>query len=261
MSFQDQIVWITGAGSGLGKAMALEFARQGAHLALSGRREDRLQEVAAEVQSLHRKALVLPCDVTDENTLQKTVQSIITEFSKLDIAVANAGFAVNGTVDILQKSEWEKQFSVNVIGLASTIKAALPHLKKQQGRMVLIGSGAAWLHVPRSTAYCASKAAVHAIGQSLSAQLYGTGTSCTCIHPGFVESEIAQVDNDGVFDSAKKDRRPKNLMWTSEKAAIVMLKAIRKRKRSYVFTNHAIIGVWLARFFPSLAFHLLRRFG
>ena len=261
MTFQDKIVWITGAGSGLGKAMALLFAQQGAHLVLSGRREDRLHEVAHEAKKWKVQTLVSPCDVTDDQALQHTIDTIIKTFGRLDIAIANAGFAVNGTVDTLSREDWERQFSVNVFSLASTAKMALPYLKKHDGRLVLIGSGAAWLHVPRSTAYCASKAAVHAIGQSISAQLHGTKTSCTTIHPGFVESEIAQVDNDGVFDQTKIDRRPKQLMWTSEKAARIMLSAIAKRKRSFVFTKHAIVGVWLARFFPRIAFHLLLRFG
>ena len=261
MMFQDKIVWITGAGSGLGKAMAIAFAQQGAHVVLSGRREDRLQEVAQQIQRGQRQTLVLPCDVTKESEVQRTVQTLVDHFGHLDIVVANAGFAVTGRLDVLESSDWKRQFDVNVFGLVHSVKHALPHLQKTKGRIALIGSGAAWLHVPRSVAYCASKAAVHAIGQSLSAQLYGSGVSCTTIHPGYVESEIAQVDNAGLFDGNRKDNRPKNLMWTSEKAAKVMLKAIAKRKRRYVFTTHAVFGVWLARFFPSLAFHLLRRFG
>jgi short-subunit dehydrogenase len=225
---------------------------------LSGRRKEKLLSVAKELVG---SSSVLPCDVTDEIAIEKTVNQIILDHGQLDIVVANAGFAVNGTIDELSKSEWQRQFDVNVFGLCSTAKFSLPHLRKSNGRLVLIGSGAAWLHLPRSTAYCASKAAVHAIGNAISMQLHGTATTCTTIHPGFVESEIAQVDNNGVFDAAKPDRRPKNLMWTSEQAAIVMVNAIAKRKRSVVFTWHAKFGVWLARFFPSLSALLLRKFG
>jgi NADP-dependent 3-hydroxy acid dehydrogenase YdfG len=261
MIFQDKVVWITGAGSGLGKAMALEFAKQGAHLVLSGRRENRLITVANEVNKIGAKALCLPCDVTDQNQIKKSIEQLISHFSKLDVVVANAGFSVSGRIEQLTTEDWERQFQVNVFGLVSTIQSTLPYLEKTKGRIALIGSGAAWLHIPKSIAYCASKASVHAIGQSLSIQLHKTGMSCTTIHPGYVESEIAQVNNSGIYDNSKPDRRPKNLMWTSQRAAMVMVKAIAKRKRVYVFTKHAKFGVWLARFFPTLTFHLLRRFG
>ena len=261
MKFHNQVVWITGAGSGLGKALAIQFAQSGAHVVLSGRREPRLTEVAQILDQYAGQNLVLPCDVTNEEALQNTIEQILQRFGQLDVAIANAGFAVNGTVDAVSREEWERQFAVNVFGLASTARLALPHLQQRNGRLVLIGSATAWLHFDRSIAYCSSKAAVHAIGQSISAQLYGSGTSCTTIHPGFVESEIAQVDNQGTFDANRPDRRPQQLMWDSDRAARKMLLAIYKRKRCYIFTAHALIGVWLARFFPSLAFHLLRRLG
>jgi short-subunit dehydrogenase len=261
MSFQGKTVWITGAGSGLGKAMTLAFAKQGANLALSGRRADRLALVAEEASQWDCQTLVVPCDVTDLEELENAVQLIIEEYGQMDVSIANAGFAVNGTVEQLEGKDWEKQFAVNVVGLANTVKVALPNLRKSEGRMVLIGSVAAWFPASRSVAYCASKATVHAIGQAISAELHGSKTSCTTIHPGFVESEIAQVDNDGVFDASRKDRRPKQLMWTSERAATVMLKAIHKRKRTFVFTFHGKFIVWIARFFPGVCFYLMRKFG
>ena len=261
MTFHNQVVWITGAGSGLGKALAIQFAQAGAHVVLSGRREQRLQDVAQILSRYSVQSLVLPCDVCNEETLQNAIAQTLQHFSQLDVVIANAGFAVNGTIDKLTREEWERQFSVNVFGLASTARLALPHLRKTNGRLVLIGSATAWLHFDRSIAYCSSKAAVHAIGQSISAQLQGSGTSCTTIHPGFVESEIAQVDNQGIFDSTRPDRRPQQLMWDADRAAQKMIAAIANRKRCYVFTAHARIGVWLARFFPTLTFHLLRRMG
>ena len=217
--------------------------------------------MANSVGRLDTQVLVLPCDVTDQQQVNQCVSAIISHFKQLDVVVANAGFSVSGQLHQLHPEEWERQFEVNVFGLVKTVQSALPYLKKTNGRIALIGSGAAWLHVPKSVAYCASKAAVHAIGQSLSIQLHGSGVSCTTIHPGYVESEIAKVNNEGILDDKKVDRRPKGLMWTAQRAAVVMVRAIAKRKRVYVFTYHAKLGVWLARFFPTLTFHLLRRFG
>ncbi|MBK7156444.1 MAG: SDR family oxidoreductase, partial [Sandaracinaceae bacterium] len=206
--FQDNVVWITGGGTGIGKALAVEFAAEGAKLALSGRRRDRLDEAAAELRAGGAEVLVVPCDVTDENSIDEAVSAVVGHFGKLDVCVANAGFSVAGRIKKLRAADWRRQFDVNVIGLASTCRAVLPHLEKTKGRIALIGSVSALFPAPGLAPYSASKAAVRVIGASLSAELHGSGVSCTTIHPGFVESEIAQVDNQGHFDAEREDRRP-----------------------------------------------------
>jgi short-subunit dehydrogenase len=115
-----------------------------------------------------------------------------------------------------------------------------------------VGSVGAFLPNPNVGAYGASKAAVHSIGLTLQVELMDTGVSCTTIHPGFVVSEIARVDNDGVWHADRPDPRPSKLMWPTEKAAKVMVKAILRRKRNYVFTTHGRIIVGLQRWFPGI---------
>jgi NAD(P)-dependent dehydrogenase (short-subunit alcohol dehydrogenase family) len=126
--------------------------------------------------------------------------------------------------------EWRRQMDVNVTGLAMTAKSAIPYLKASKGRLVLIGSVAAYVPNPMTGAYGASKAAVRSIGQTLAVELKGTGVSCTVIHPGFVDSDITRVDNEGVFHPESQDPRPKNLMWPTDKAAKVMVKAFGSEK-------------------------------
>ena len=251
-TFSNQVVWITGAGSGLGRALAHAFAQKGAHIILSGRREHRLQQVHQELPN----STVLCCDVTQVESLQHAINTIIETHKKIDVQVANAGFSVNGTIETLSPEDWDRQFAVNVTGLTQNVRVALPHIKQSKGRIVLIGSVAAFVQAPGAAAYCASKAAVHAIGETLALELLGTGASCTTIHPGYVESEIARVDNQGKFDAEKKDGRPAKLMWKAEDAARVMLWAIQKRKRVYVFTWHGKIGAFLGRHMPDLVFWL-----
>jgi short-subunit dehydrogenase len=258
---KDKVVWITGASSGLGKYMAYEFAKQGAVLALSARREEQLQTVSAEVNRLGSKCLVLPCDVLDEMQLEETVAKIIQEYGKLDVAVANAGYGVVGKIKNLSAKEWRRQLDVNVTGLALTYRFAYPYLKETQGRMVLIGSVAAYVPNPGVGAYGASKATVRSIGQTLQLELKGTGVTCTVIHPGFVESDIAKVDNEGVFHPENPDPRPAQLMWPTDKAAKVMVRAITKRKKSFVFTGHGRIIAFIGQHFPSIARWLVGKMG
>ena len=139
------------------------------------------------------------------------------------------------------------------------LRIALPHIKQTKGRIVLIGSVAAFAFAGKAAPYCSSKAAVHAIGECLSLELYGSGVTCTTIHPGFVESDIARVDNQGVYHADAKDKRPAKLMWKADDAARVMVRAIYKRKRNYVFTWHGKLGAFLGRHFPNLLYFLQTR--
>ncbi|WP_423128060.1 SDR family NAD(P)-dependent oxidoreductase [Gaoshiqia sp. Z1-71] len=249
---KENVVWITGASSGIGKAMSFEWAKLGFKVVLSARRKELLEEIALEIRTSGGEALVVPVDIMEEKSIENAVQNIITTWGRLDIAVANAGFGVFGSIDKLTANDWNRQLQGNVAGLALTVKYALPHLKQNQGRIGLVGSVGAYLPNPNLGAYGASKAAVHSIGLTLQVELKGTGVSCTTIHPGFVVSEIARIDNEGVWHPERPDPRPSNLMWPTDKAAKVMVKAIIKRKRSYVFTTHGRILVWLQRWFPGL---------
>jgi NAD(P)-dependent dehydrogenase (short-subunit alcohol dehydrogenase family) len=250
--FDGQVVWITGGGSGLGAAMARRFAAQGAKVAVSGRRADRLEEVAAAIRAGGGEALAVPVDVVDEAAVQAAVGLIVEKLGGLDVAVANAGYGVMGTVERLTDAAWRKQLDVNVFGALNVVRHALPELKKSRGRVALVGSVAAFANPPSNAAYSASKAAIRAIGLTLSAELGGTGITCTTIHPGFVASEIGQVDNEGVFHADRKDPRPKALMWATDDAAKVMVDAIAARRREFVFTGHGKLVVLLSRLAPGL---------
>lgn len=257
--FTDHVVWITGASSGIGRALALEFARRGAHVALSARREDRLREIVSEVEALGRRALAVPCDVADEAQVAGAVEAVVRHFGRMDAAVANAGFAVRGTIEKLSAADWRRQFDVNVVGLAVTARHALPHLRATGGRVALVGSVAAMLPAPGASAYTASKAAVRAIGQALAIELHGSGVTCTTLYPGYVESEISRVDNEGVYRPEREDRMPRRLKWPTERAARVMVRAIHRRRREYVFTGHGKLAGFLGRHWPALLHYALTR--
>jgi NAD(P)-dependent dehydrogenase (short-subunit alcohol dehydrogenase family) len=257
--FDNQVVWITGGGSGIGRALALAFADEGAAVAVSGRREDRLQHVVEELEKRGAKGLAVRCDVTDEASVAEAVRKVVRTFGGLDVAVANAGFSVAGRIEKLSAADWRRQLDVNVIGTAMTARYAIPHLRERQGRLALVGSVMSMVSIPGLGAHSASKYAVRAIGQALAVELHGSGVSCTTIYPGYTESEIAQVDNQGRFDASREDRRPKNLLWPTDRAARVMVDAIAKRKREYTFTAHGKAGAFAGRHMPGLVHFGLTR--
>ena len=255
--FDGLVAWITGAGSGIGRACAIALAERGAHVVLSGRREGPLRLVADACRARGVTATVALADVTDEASLEAAVEQALAVHGRLDLVLANAGCSVSGRIEDLTAREWHRQLDINVIGLASTVRAALPALRDTGGRIGLVGSVMAYLGLPGSGAYAASKAAVRAIGDSLHLELVGSGVTCTLIQPGFVESDIARVTNDGVLMADRPDPRPQQLMWTGEQAAVAILDALHRRRRELVFTGHGRFATWMARHAPGLLYALL----
>lgn len=249
--FESKVVWITGGGSGIGEALAVELAKQGAHVAVSGRRVEKLAEVVARIEAAGGEGLAVPCDVADADSLFAAVDTIVEQLGRLDVAVANAGISISGRLGQLTADEWRRQLDVNVVGVAMTAKAALPQLRRTQGRLVLVGSVAGRAYAPGAGPYNASKAAVWALGETWTAELAGSGVTVTAIHPGFVESDIARTGNDGVFRPDAKDPRPKAIMWKAPRAAKSMARAIASRKRLAVVTGHGVFAVWVARLAPG----------
>lgn len=256
---EQQVVWITGASSGIGRELALQYASNGRAVAISARRMELLEALALEINNSGGDALVVACDVTDVQSIKNAVEQVAKHYGRIDIAIANAGCGVLGFLETITVEDWQRQLLINVTGLAMTVKYVLPELRKTQGRLVLIGSVAAFLPNPMVGAYGASKAAVHNIGETLQVELKGSGVSCTTIHPGFVESNITRVDNKGVFHPDAKDPRPAKLMWSTQKAVKVMLKAIEKRKKVYLFTTHGKVLVFLGKYFPVLARKMMEK--
>lgn len=253
--FDAKVIWITGGGSGIGEALAYEMVRRGGIIVVSGRRLERLEAVVQNIESKGGKGLAVQCDVSDEASVEQAVEAIIAEYGRLDVAVANAGFGVGGAFETLSADDWRRQFDVNVVGAAITVKHALPHLRKVKGRAAFVGSVAGTIPGPGTPAYCASKYAIRGIGQTLSMELIGTGVSCTTIQPGFVESEIGQVDNKGEFHADWEDRRPQAVMWSAEKAARVMADAIYNREREFTFTGHGKLASFVGRHAPDLLYY------
>lgn len=247
-----QVVWITGGGSGLGAALACAFADAGATVAVSGRRRDKLDQVVSDIAAKGGTAIAVPCDVTVDTQVQAAVDTVVDRCGRLDVAVANAGYAALGAVADTPLDVWRRQLDVNVLGAVSTARHALPELQRTGGRLGLVGSVAAFLPVPRQGPYVVSKAAVDALGRTLATECAGTGVSVTTLHPGFVRSEIVQRDAHGRWVGGRKDPRPSFLLWDPDDAARVMRDALLARQRTVVFTGHGKLAAALGRHAPDL---------
>src|SRR5262245_30651471 len=135
--FNNKVVWITGASSGIGAALAREFVKAGATVALSARRVERLHDLARE---LNNSARVYPLDVQKKHQVDRVADDIGSELGQIDVVVANAGYSVFGPFSQLTEEMWRKQFETNVFGVVWTLQAAIPYLKKTKGRIAIMSS-------------------------------------------------------------------------------------------------------------------------
>lgn len=253
--FENQVVWITGASSGIGRALAQAFHDEGAIVALSARRHDRLKELADEFKN--ERIHCYPLDVTHHDECIKTAQKIAADLGSIDIAIANAGYSAVAFFEKLSEEVWRKQMETNLFGVVWTIKAALPFLERSKGRMVIMGSVAGFIATRATSAYNASKFALNGLSFSLYQELFHRGIAVTLLAPGLVASEISQVDNQGTFNQELRENRPKWFIMPTKKAAAHMLTAIYQKKRHAVITGHGKIATFLAAHFPNLIYWLL----
>lgn len=259
--YDGKVVWITGGGTGIGRALAHEYAERGADVAVSGRRLHKLEDAVEAIEKRGARGEAVQCDVTVEEEVETAVEEVVSQLGRLDVAVANAGYAASGSVEELSADDWRRQLDVNVVGVAMTARYALDELRETDGRLALMGSVAGTVAMPDEPAYSASKFAVRAIGQSLAMDLADSEASCTTVQPGFVESEIYKRDKKDRVHEDWKDPRPEQLMWPADKAARKIADAVHKRKREYTFTGHGRLAAFFGKHAPGLVHHAVTTFG
>jgi short-subunit dehydrogenase len=259
--FENQVVFITGASSGIGAALAREFGRRGASLALAARRLNRLETLAQEVERDGHRAMALACDVTRDEDLERAATAVRAALGRIDVVVANAGFGVVGAVADLSLADYRRQFETNVFGVLRTVYATLPDLERSRGRLVVIGSVSGHVAVPGNSAYAMSKFAVRALADALGHELRSRGVAVTLVSPGYVESEIYRVDNLGVLHPDGPDPVPRFLRMSADDAARQIAAAVARRRPEVVITVHGKIAVFLQRHLPGLVRWGIGRFA
>lgn len=248
----QRVVLITGASSGIGEALAREFASRGAYLVLTARRKDRIEELARELTAKGTQAIAVAADVTVDGDMESAVALGLEAFGRIDVVIANAGFGVSSELAKLTLDDYRRQFETNVFGVLRTVYASVNALAETRGRLALVGSVSGYLSLPAGSAYAMSKYAVRALAEGLRGELAEKGVSVTHIAPGFVDSEIRRVSNEGEFQAERTDFIPSWLRMPADKAARQMADAVLARRREVIVTLHGKLAVRLAQHFPGL---------
>jgi len=195
-SLRNRLVFVTGASSGIGAACARAFAAQGANVLMAARRLDRVQALATELQKEHGVAArAVQLDVRDQGAVEKAMASLPPEWEAIEVLVNNAGLSRG--LDKLHEGnlqDWEEMIDTNVKGLLYVSRAVIPGMvKRRVGHIINLGSIAGVEAYPGGSVYCATKAAVRLLSQSLRMDLLGTPLRVTHIQPGMVETEFSVV--------------------------------------------------------------------
>jgi len=238
-----KVCLITGGSSGIGEYLAYEYARLGFSVVITGRREDKLNKVSESCASKYPEVAIKAevVDVNNREDMQNMVGRILANprLGRLDVVIANAGYASGGPLEKISVDIYRKQLETNLFGVLHTIYPCLDALKKSQGKLALIGSVNSYVSVPTNSAYAVSKYALRALGEAITYELAPKGVSVSMIYPGFIASDIRQRDNAGVFVEGKKDFASRLAMPTG-KAARQIARAIEKRKKEKIITYHGL---------------------
>ncbi|MFN8452170.1 MAG: SDR family NAD(P)-dependent oxidoreductase [Anaerolineae bacterium] len=195
MTVRDRVALVTGGGSGLGEAAARVLAREGAKVAVVGRSEDELREVAQSIKADGGEAAAVTADIADAQAVENAVRQVVERWGRLDIVFANAG--INGvwaSIDDLTPDDWQETINVNLNGTFYTIKYAAPYLKRNGGSVIITSSvnGTRIFSNTGATAYSCSKAAQVAMAKMLALELAKYRVRVNVICPGAIESEIEE---------------------------------------------------------------------
>ncbi|MBE9017576.1 NAD(P)-dependent oxidoreductase [Chroococcidiopsis sp. CCALA 051] len=207
VSVRHQIVLITGASSGIGEATAQIFAQAGAKLILVARRQERLAQLADDLNKEFASDIhTMQLDVRDRTSIESALAQLPSEFSAIDVLINNAGLS-RGLDKLYQGSyqDWEEMIDTNIKGLLYFTRAIVPGMvSRGRGHVVNLGSIAGHQTYPNGNVYCATKAAVKAISEGLKQDLLGTPVRVTSVDPGMVETEFSQVRFHGDTEQANK---------------------------------------------------------
>lgn len=245
--WKDRVVLVTGASSGIGRALAVELGRRGARVGVLARRAEALIEVAGEVERAGGRALALTADVRDAAEMERAVARVRELWGGIDVLVANAGMSTTTAAKNLRAGEASDVISINVIGVINSVAAVLPSmLERKGGHLVAISSLASYRGMPSSGAYSASKAAVSTFFESLRVDLRKSGIAVTTIHPGFIRTPMT---------AGRKTRLP--FLMEVEPAARLIVRAIERRARTYAFPWQLASVVRLMKYIPDVLYDRL----
>ena len=251
--FQKNVIIITGGSSGIGEQLAYQLADQGAWLALAARNQSRLASVAEKCQQRGARVLSIPTDITDKKQCKNLIEGTLAEYGRIDTLINNAGISMRASVEQVEDlSIFDQIMQVNYLGSVYCTYFALPYLKKNQGRIGVLGSLTSKTGVPSRSGYAASKHALEGFFDSLRIELADSGVTVTIAYPDYVATDARQRAlgaNGHPIGSSPVDEEK---IMTAETCAGLIIKALGDRQRADNQTLRAKLIPWAKLIAPGL---------
>lgn len=253
-TFKNKVVWITGASSGFGEAMAYAFAEQGARIILSARRESELKRVQNKIEN----AAVITLDLTQSNSFKSKTEEAIEVYGKIDIIIHNGGIAQNASA-IETTSEVQRQImEVDFFSYTELTQCLLPHfIKRKSGHIVVVSGLLGKVAMPNRTSYCAAKAALHGYFNSLRAELINDNIDITLLVPSFLDTSLTTKALGANGEPTGK--KAETTGCSVEKASGQVIKAVNSKKYEAFIGNNdkGRFLLWMSRIFPNMATNII----
>ena len=249
---KDKVVIITGASSGIGLAMAREFARRGSKVVMAARNEEKLKKTEDEIKSQGYEAYTIRTDVTKEDDCRNLVEKTVEKYDKIDIFINNAGISMRALFANVEVEVLKQLMDVNFWGIVYCSKYAIPHLIKSKGSLAGVSSIAGIQGLPGRTGYSASKFALHGLLESIRVENLKNGLHVMILTAGFTKSEIRKrvLISDGKPQGYTPRDEEKHML--PEHVAKAMIKALRKKKRHKILTIEGQLLALFQRIIPAV---------
>ncbi|MFZ5561336.1 MAG: SDR family oxidoreductase [Pseudomonadota bacterium] len=257
--FQGKVVWITGASSGIGEALAYEFARQGAQLVLSARRREALDRVRAACSHPQRH-LVLPLDMSQISQLPQHVDAVLQKFGRIDVLLNNAGISQRSLVKDTALEVDRRIMEVDFFAPVALTKAVLPcMLTAGRGQLVAVASLVGLVATPYRSAYAAAKHAISGFYDSLRAEVHDAGIQVAVIYPGFVRTEVSlsALKGDGSAHGVVDEKIARAM--APEEFARQAVAALARGEERIIIAGREKLVLWLDRISPALLARVIRK--
>ncbi len=250
--FDNKVVIVTGASSGIGEALAWEFARRGAKVVLGARSEEKLERITAEIRATGAQAACCACDVVKAEDCERLIQTAVENFGGVDVLICNAGLSMRAIFDEVDLSVLHRLMDVNFWGTVNCCKYALPYLQKARGSVVGISSVAGLHGLPGRTGYSASKYAMTGFLETLRIENLKKGLHVMVACPGFTASNVrfSALTADGSQQGATP--RNEGKMMTAAQVARIVAQATGRRRRLCLMEAEGRATHFIKKFAPGL---------
>lgn len=257
-SFKNKVIWITGASAGIGEALAIAFAKEGAKLILSARREDELVRVKNNCNLPDSNVLLLPFDLADTQAIHTLTEEVIKKFGRIDVLVNNGGISQRSFASETPINIDRQLMEVNYFGAVAITKSALPFMIQQKsGHIIVISSISGKFGFFLRSAYSASKHALHGFFESLRLEVLNDNIGVTIVCPGKIKTNISinAINEKGTKHNKMDESQLSGI--AADECAAQIVKAVKNNEVEVFIGGKEMKAIWIKRFFPKLFFKLI----